>query len=77
MKIYVIFNILIQFIILFYSFSLYFDTLSLKLLFSILLISAIFIPSIIEYTLEIKFKSIFHYMITFICLFLFLILIAI
>lgn len=77
MKAYVIFNILIQFIILFSSVNLYFDTLDIRLLFSMILVSIIFIPSITEFALEIKFKSIIHYIMTVICLFLFLILIAI
>lgn len=77
MKAYVIFNILIQLIILFSSVNLYFDTLDIRLLFSMILVSIIFVPSITEFSLEIKFKSIIHYIITTICLFLFLILIAI
>lgn len=77
MRAHVIFNILIQFIILFLAVNLYFDALDIRLLLSMILVSIIFIPSIIEFTLEIKFKSTIHYVITLACLLLFSILIAI
>ena len=77
MKRYVFFNILIQLIILFIGVNFYFDDFNIKLLNSSLIIFLIFIPSIIEYVLKIRFTNIIHYIVTMICLLLFVILIAI
>lgn len=76
MKRYVFFNILIQLIILFISVNFYFDVFNTKLLISMLIISFIFIPSVTEFILKIKFSNIIHYILTLICLLLFIILIA-
>lgn len=76
MKTHVIFNILSQLLILFVSINLYFDDLDVKLLYSLFLISAIFIPSIIEFSVNIKLKKWLHYLVTMLTLLLFSFLIA-
>ncbi len=76
MKAHVIFNVLSQLLILFISINLYFDSLSIKLLYSLFLISVIFIPSIIEFSSGLKLKKRVHYMVTILTLILFSFLIA-
>lgn len=76
MKKYVIFNIFIQFIILFISVNTFFDNFNVKFLYSLFLIGIIFIPSMIEFILNIKIRYLYHYIITIICLILFMFLIA-
>lgn len=71
MKAHVIFNVLSQLLILFISINLYFDSLSIKLLYSLFLISVIFIPSIIEFSSGLKLKKRVHYMVTILTLILF------
>ena len=78
MKKHIIFNIFIQFIILFNSVLLYFDNNKIiKLCISFLLINIIFIPTFIEKSFYIRFKYKFHYLITILCLVIFIVLIAI
>ncbi len=76
MKAHVIFNVLSQLLILFISINLYFDSLSIKLLYSLFLISVIFIPSIIEFSSGLKLKKRVHYIVTILTLILFSFLIA-
>jgi len=76
MKKYVIFNIFIQLIILFISVNIFFDNFNVKFLYSLFLIGIIFIPSIMEFGLNIKIRYLYHYIITIICLILFMFLIA-
>lgn len=76
MKAHVIFNVLSQLLILFISINIYFDSLSIKLLYSLFLISVIFIPSIIEFSSGLKLKKRVHYMVTILTLILFSFLIA-
>lgn len=76
MKAHVIFNVLSQLLILFISINLYFDSLSIKLLYSLFLISVIFIPSIIEFNSGLRLKKKFHYIVTILTLILFSFLIA-
>ena len=78
MKKHIIFNIFIQFIILFMSVLLYFDSRKIvKLFISLLLIWFIFIPTFIEKNFCIKIKYSLHYLFTILCLAIFIILIAI
>lgn len=78
MKKHIIFNIFVQLIILFKSVLLYFDSNKIiKLLISFLLIDIIFIPTFIEKNFCKRFKYKFHYLITILCLVIFIILIAI
>lgn len=77
MKRYIVFNILVQFLIVFISVNRYFNNFDIRLLWSLALTYLIFIPSTIEFLFKIKLKKIIHYSITIICLIIFLILIAI
>lgn len=78
MKKHIIFNIFIQFVILFMSVLLYFDSRKIvKLFISLLLIWFIFIPTFIEKNFCIKIKYGLHYLFTILCLAIFIILIAI
>lgn len=76
MRTYIIFNFFIQVLILITSVNLYFENQDAKLLYSLLLIGIIFIPSLIEFISHKKSKKCFHYVFTLICLLLFLFLIA-
>lgn len=76
MKIYVILNFLIQFIILLTSVNLFFDKHPIKLLFSIVIIGLIFVPKILETLLNKDFKIRYHFLFMIFCLTLFAILIA-
>ena len=76
MKMYVFFNVLIQIFILLTSVNIYFESLDIRLLASMFIISFIFIPSIIERGAKIKLKKKVHYLTTITCLLLFIVLIA-
>lgn len=77
MKMHIIFNILVQLFILFTAVNLYFDTLNVRLVISMILTGIVFVPSVIEFFLGVKFKSIIHYVVSLVCLLIFTILIAI
>ena len=76
MRKYILFNFLVQLIILFISSNLFFERQDIKFVYSLGIISLIFVPSMIEFNLEIKIKPLLHYFITTFCLLLFIILIA-
>lgn len=76
MKKYVIFNFLVQFFILFISVNMFFDSMNIKLLYSLFIIGLIFVLDILEFIYKFRIKRSFHYLITIICLLLFIILIA-
>lgn len=76
MKTYILFNGLIQIIIIITSFLLYFDPLNIKLLYSLIIVSTIFIPTIFEITTKQVLKNEIHYLISLICLLLFTFLIV-
>ncbi len=76
MRKYVLFNFLVQLIILFVSSNLFFEKQGVKFVYSLGIISLIFVPSMIEFNLGVKIKPLLHYFITIFCLLLFIILIA-
>ena len=76
MKKYIMFNLIVQLIILFFSAEYFYFTSNIKFLYSLFIIGIIFIPTILETALGIKIKTMFHYLTTFFCLLLFIILIA-
>ena len=76
MRKYIFFDFLVQLIILFISSNLFFERQDVKFVYSLGIISLIFVPTIIEFNLEIKIKPLLHYLITIFCLLLFIILIA-
>ena len=76
MRKYILFDFLVQLIILFISSNLFFERKDVKFVYSLGIISLIFVPTIIEFNLGIKIKSLLHYFITIFCLLLFIILIA-
>ena len=76
MRKYILFNFLVQLIILFISSNLFFERQDVKFVYSLGIIGLIFVPTIIEFNLEIKIKPLLPYFITTFCLLLFLILIA-
>ena len=74
---YIVFNILVQLIIVLMSVGRYFDVFDIRLLLAFILTYLIFIPSIIEFFFNVKLKKSIHYLVTITCLIIFLILIAI
>lgn len=72
MKKYILFNILIQIMILIISINNYFDKSNIKLLISLFLIYLIFSLEIIEYIFKIKINKYIHYFTTIIIFLLFL-----
>lgn len=76
MRKYILFDFLVQLIILFISSNLFFERQDVKFVYSLGIISLIFVPTIIEFNLGIKIKPLLHYFITTFCLLLFIILIA-
>lgn len=76
MKRYILFNFFVQILILFTSVELFFDNFGIKFLLSLLIIGIIFIPSFFEFSFSQVIKEDFHYIITIICLLLFMFLIA-
>ena len=76
MRKYIVFNIIIQFLILNTCMHLYYAVDQVKLILSLFILYLIFVPSIIEYFYKIKLNRAFHYSLTIINLILFIILIV-
>lgn len=71
MKAHVIFNILIQFFIIFLSVTMYFDNMDVRLLYSMFIIGFIFLPQVVEFSTGKLLKEKIHYTVTLFCLILF------